>query len=103
MPNISWRSIGRRRTYAAMGRIGVDVSGGYGEKREQRRTDHPGGHDEYGPRRKKISACTHGGCGKAVADGGKAGIAAEPLTDSRVSDQAEADCRHSRSQQATRR
>ena len=100
---MGWRSIGRRLRCPAMGQIGVDVSRGYGEERDQRRTDQHGRNDEDGSRRKKMSARTHGGSGKAVADGGKAGIAAEALTDCRVSDQSEADCRHGRPQQATRR
>ncbi len=38
------------------------------------------------PAERKYPTCTHGGGGKAVADGGKARIAAEPLADCRVSD-----------------
>ena len=64
-------------------------------------TEQQRGDEEHGARREKIAAGAHRGRRQPVADGGEAGIAAEPLADRRVSDQAEADRRHGRAEHAT--
>ncbi len=60
---------------------------------KQCRREDEGSDNEHRPRRKEMPGCAHGGGGKAVADRGKARIAAEPLTDVLVTDKPEADRR----------
>ena len=85
-----------------MGALGIDLRGFDCPQCQQRRHQQEDGHDEHRAGGKQVPASAHGACGEAIADRGKAGVAAKSFADRGVADEAEADRGDCRAKYATR-
>ena len=85
--------VGAARGWPPCARSGSTSRGADAAQRQQRRDQQHGGDEEHRAVGEQVAARAHRGGRDAVADRGEARIAAEPLADRRVADQAEADRR----------
>ena len=95
------RLVGAQSWRCAMRTLRVDLSGSDQTQRQQCRDKQQDGDDEDGARRQKISASTHRCRRESVANGGKAGVPPQPLTNRRVTHKAKADRHHRGTEYAT--
>ena len=93
---------GATARHCAVGPLGIDLA-----RRDERSASSAGHEQQRGDEEdraggKQIAARAHRGGRQAVADRGEARIAAEPLADRRMADEAEADRRDGRAEHAAR-